>query len=110
MPRDGRNEDDPWVIHGKNITAVVRVTAHSQVAAFFAGEGLAVQSEEGDLADMVRVRIGGEAEAVDDCVERFREQNPDVSLHIVESAGYSEDAGQTEGTGQDEGTDRRRSD
>ena len=89
-------QDDPYVIHGKNLIAEVNVTAHSHLVRFFTHEGLSVSSEQVERADAVRVRISGHPETVDDSVSRFLEQNPGVSLRILEAAdeGDGDDAGE----------------
>lgn len=85
--------DDPYVIHGKNLIAEVSAAAHSDLVSFFTHEGLSVSSERIEHTDTIRVQISGRAEAVDDSVGKFVEQNPQVPLHIVGTAGGEEASG-----------------
>lgn len=75
---------DKWVIRGSNLVAQVDTGAHSDlVVKFFEQEGLAASSEHGAHADARRIHISGHAEKVDHAVEAFREQHPQIPLHIV---------------------------
>lgn len=86
------NKDDPYVIHDKNLIAEVSVTAHSDLVSFFTHDGLSVSSEHAVEADTVRIRVSGRPKAVEESISRFQEENPEVSLHILEAV--DEDRGE----------------
>ncbi len=89
---DPKEQDDPYVIHGKNLIAEVDVTAHSELVSFLVHEGLSVESEPSEKADTVRVRISGAPEDAHDSVKKFQVQHPEAPVHVVRSGG-SGDAG-----------------
>jgi hypothetical protein len=94
---DGDDDDGGYVIHGKNLIAEVSVTAHSDLVSFFTHEGLSVFSEQAPDDDAVRVRISGRPETVDDSMDKFLEQNPEVPLRILGTVG---DEGEDENAGE----------
>ncbi|HEU5355295.1 MAG TPA: hypothetical protein VFU65_12570 [Actinocrinis sp.] len=91
------DDDGGYVIHGKNLIAEVSVTAHSDLVTFFTHQGLSVSSEHIAHEDAVRVRISGRPETVDESVDRFLEQNPEVPLHILGTVA-DEDESKSEGS------------
>ena len=94
---DSKEQDDPYVIHGKNLIAEVDVTAHSQLLSFLLREGLSVESEPSENADTVRVHVSGAPEKAHDSVKKFRVQHPETPVHIVRSGGSGNAGGHHSG-------------
>ena len=77
------DDDGGYVIHGKNLIAEVGVNAHSDLVSFLTNEGLSVSTEQVTHEDAVLVRISGRPETVDESVDKFLEQHPEVLLRIL---------------------------